>query len=113
MPFENLEHLAKSSIISDSTKKLYKSYLNKLAKQGFDTVKSLTPVKNQKEVIKFVKTLKPAYHKTTLTSIFYALSETDNKHKKHYYDYYQVLKLGDEKLQAYKSKLESEKESED
>lgn len=108
MPFENLDHLAKSGILADSSKKLYKSYLNKLAVAGYDTIKSLSSPKSQTEVLKLVKSLKPRYHKSALTAIFYALSESENKCKKKYYDYFQELKLGDEKLQTYKASLEEE-----
>jgi hypothetical protein len=43
-----------------------------------------------------------------MNSIFYALSNLDNKNKKKYYDYFQLLKLNDPRLQAYKASLEAD-----
>jgi hypothetical protein len=108
---ENLEELyeAKSGKAhSPSTLKLYKSYLNKLAKAGFSTPAIL--IKDKKNVLEFVKGLSPSYHKTAMTSIFYALSgyENNKRNKGLYYDFFQTLKLKDSKLQEYKSNLISD-----
>jgi hypothetical protein len=87
-----------------STLKLYKTYLNKIAKQGYNTPDML--IKNQKKVLEFVKTLDAKYQKSAMTSIFYALSGHENnaKNKGKYHQFYQELKKGDTKLQEYKAK---------
>ena len=112
MPFDlpdNLEELYmkkndRKTGHADSTLKLYKSYLNKIAAAGFDTPASL--IKNKKKVLTFIKSLDKKYHKTAMTSIFYALSghPNDKRTKGMYYDYYQVLKKDDATLQDYKKK---------
>jgi hypothetical protein len=84
-----------------STLKLYKTYLNKLAKEGYDTPALL--IANKKKVLDYVKALSDNYRKTAMTSIFYALSNLPNSKKpKIFYNYYQTLKLSDTKLQEYK-----------
>jgi len=93
----NLEELYKAKTGSEhspSTLKLYKSYLNKLAKAGFSSPKIL--IKEKKKVLEFVKTLSASYQKTAMTSIFYALSGYNNnrRNKGYYKDFYN--KLGDE-----------------
>ena len=112
MPFQlptNLEeiYMAKSPTGEGhavSTLKLYKTYLNKVAKQGYDTPELL--IAHQKEVLTFVRTLDPKFQKTAMTSIFYALSghENNTATKGKYYDFYQQLKKGDPKLQEYKAR---------
>ena len=112
MPFNipaNLEELymAKSPEgkgHTPSTLKLYKTYLNKIAKQGYDTTDLL--INNQKKVLDFVKTLDAKYQKSAMTSIFYALSGHENnaKNKGKYHKFYQELKKSDVKLQEYKAK---------
>ena len=110
----NLEELYKAktgSVHSPSTLKLYKSYLNKIAKAGYTTPALL--IKEKKKVLEFVKSLSAGYQKTAMTSIFYALSGYANnrRNKGLYYDFFQVLKGNDPKLQEYKTKKEKEEEA--
>ena len=95
-----------------ATLKLYTSYLNKLAKAGYSTPALL--IKEKKKVLEFVKGLSAGYQKTAMTSIFYALSGHANnrRNKGLYYDFFQVLKGNDPKLQEYKAKKEQESSSE-
>lgn len=112
MPFElpdNLEEIYMKKMGKDtghapSTLKLYKSFLNKIATAGYNTPALL--MKNKKKVLAVVKDIDKKYHKTAMTSIFYALSAEPNSRttKGLYYDYYQVLKKDDVNLQDYKKK---------
>lgn len=112
----NLEELYKAktgSAHSPSTLKLYKSYLNKLAKAGYSTPALL--IKEKKKVLEFVKSLNAAYQKTAMTSIFYALSgHTNNRRNKGLYkDYYNELGKNDPKYQAYLTSKEKESSDND
>ena len=95
-----------TKVVAATTKAIYKCYLNKLAKEGYTNQASL--VKNQAKVLKIVKDYQQDKQKTFMNSIFYALSNLDNKDKKKYYDYFQLLKLNDPRLQAYKASLEAD-----
>jgi len=107
MPFtlatnlEDLYYAKAEKYHTPSTLALYKSYLNKLAKQGWDTAELL--IKNQKKVLTYIKTLDPKYQKAAMNSLFYALSGHENNatNKGEYHKYFQELKKGDVRLQEY------------
>ena len=92
--------------VADSTKKLYKSYLNKLATQGYETPASL--LENQEDVLEYIKTTPATYYKSFMNAIFFAISDYPNTEKKIFYDFFQELKKADPRLQAYKEKKKEE-----
>ena len=98
------EKLTVKKVVADSTRRLYVTYLNKIAVAGYESIQDL--VKHAKEVLAFVKTLPPQYHKSAMNAIFYALSdlETDKK-PKIYYNYFQDLKQKDAKYLAHQKEL--------
>jgi hypothetical protein len=102
------EKLTVKKAIADTTRRLYTTYLNKIAVAGYETIPDL--VKHAKEVLTFVKTLPAQYHKSAMNAIFYALSDLENDKKpKIYYNYFQELKQKDSKYLAHQ-KAEAEKE---
>tara|TARA_R110000868_G_scaffold38213_1_gene133980 strand:- start:1233 stop:1610 length:378 start_codon:yes stop_codon:yes gene_type:complete len=112
----NLEELYKAktgSVHSPSTLKLYKSYLNKIAKAGYTTPALL--IKEKKKVLEFVKSLNETYQKTAMTSIFYALSgHANNKRNKGLYkDYYNKLGESNPRYQEYLAKKKEESAQEE
>jgi hypothetical protein len=105
MPFD-LTDINKVEHLSLSTKKLYKTYLNKLAKLGYDTPASL--LDNQEDILEYIKTTPAPYYKSFMKAIFFGVSEYPNEEKKEFYDFFQELKKDDPVLQAYKAKKAAE-----
>jgi hypothetical protein len=103
MPFDSS---SVKKVVADSTRKLYKTYLNKLATQGFETPAEL--LANQKDILEYIKTTPPAYYKSFMNAIFFAISEYPNTEKKIFYDFFQELKKADPRLQEYKKKKAEE-----
>jgi hypothetical protein len=101
MSFEPITHVKlnkKTGLpISNSTVKTYKTLLNRLAQQGYDTKQKL--VTEQRPVIRYIESVagedndKSRYLKRQyLSAIFYALEEYALESKQHYYDTFQTSK---------------------
>jgi hypothetical protein len=101
MPFEPLTHTKlnkKTGLpISNNTVKVYKTLLNRLAEQGYDTKEKL--ISEQRPVIRYIdsvigndsdssRQLKRQY----LSAIFFALEEYALDSKQQYYDVFQTSK---------------------
>ena len=86
-----------SKTIADSTKKLYITQLNKLAKQEWNTPEKL--LENQAEIVKFIEELHPGKDsdelrqkkRVMMSAVFYVLADTDHKHKDTFYQYFQTI----------------------
>lgn len=94
MPFELLD-VSKDATLATSSRKTYRTHLNKLAKEGYDTVQSL--IDNDKEVVKRIKELYEGKSKreirVMISAVFYILCDTQFiKSPNAYYDYFQDLK---------------------
>lgn len=77
--------------LSDGTKKVYTSYLNKIAAKGYTTVDDL--VKHQKEVVKFIDSHEKKQVKTLMyAAVFWMLHEKPLAQKLAYYNGSQMLK---------------------
>lgn len=79
-----------SKVISPSTLKLYKSNLNKLAKEGITTVSEL--LANQEKVIQIGQTATkkdPTKMRIFLSACFYVLSDLPNEMKVKLYNEFQ------------------------
>ena len=95
--FEVPDDLTKE--LSENTKKVYKTRLNKLAVAGFETKNDL--IKKQKDVINLIKERTGGKddndenrmeRRMFLSAIFWVLNEEPLKNKKKYYDFFQVSK---------------------
>ena len=94
MPFELIE-VSKDATLAKSSQKTYKTHLNKLFKEGYDTVQKL--IDNDEEVVKVIKELYEDKSKreirVMISAIFYILCDTEFiKSPNAYYDYFQSLK---------------------
>ena len=94
MPFKFLP-VSKDSTLAKSSRNLYRSLLNKLAKEDYDTIDKL--IAEPKEVIKIIEELyidKSKRDKRVIVSaIFYILCDTEFiKSPNAYYEYFQGLK---------------------
>ena len=92
MPFQFVD-VSKNSTLKKSSINLYRSLLNKIAKEGYDTQQLL--IDNSKEVIEFIENLYTDNHKkrVIMSAIFYILCDTLYiKSPNPYYDYFQKIK---------------------
>lgn len=94
MPFELL-NVSKDATLATSSRKTYRTHLNKLAKDGYDTVQIL--INNDKEIVNRIKELYEGKSKreirVMISAIFYILCDTEFiKSPNAYYDYFQDLK---------------------
>ena len=94
MPFELIE-VSKDTTLAKSSKKTYRTHLNKLSKEGYDTVQKL--IDNDEEVVKVIKELYEDKSKreirVMISAIFYILTDTEFiKSPNAYYEYFQLLK---------------------
>lgn len=95
--FEVPDDLTKE--LSENTKKVYKSRLNKLAAEGIETRADL--IKKQKKVIELIRERTGGKddsdesrqeRRMFLSAIFWILNEEPLKNKKQYYNFFQVCK---------------------
>lgn len=87
--FETVHPTGKS--LSDGTKKIYQSYLNKLAAKGWTTPADL--IKHQKEVVEFAESLEKKQAKTLMfAALFWQLHDHPLKDKLKIYNASQMLK---------------------
>jgi hypothetical protein len=94
MPFELIE-VSKDATLAKSSRKTYRTHLNKLSKEGYDTVQKL--IDNDEEVVKVIKELYEDKSKreirVMISAIFYILTDTEFiKSPNAYYEYFQLLK---------------------
>jgi hypothetical protein len=101
MPFEPITHVKLNKKtgqpISNSTVKTYKTLLNRLAQQGYDTKEKL--VSEQRPVVRYIESIAEEdtedsrlLKRQYLSAIFYALEEYALESKQLYYDAFQVSK---------------------
>lgn len=92
MPFQFVD-VSKNATLKKSSINLYRSLLNKIAKEGYDTQQSL--IDNSKEVIEYIENLYTDNHKkrVIMSAIFYILVDLEySKSSNPYYVYFQSLK---------------------
>jgi len=94
MPFKFIP-VSKDTTLAKSSRALYRSLLNKLSKEGYDTIDKL--IGDPKEVVKIIEILYSGKGKrekrVIVSAIFYILCDTEFiKSPNPYYDYFQGLK---------------------
>jgi hypothetical protein len=94
MPFELID-VSKDATLATSSRKTYRTHLNKLSKEGYDTVQKL--IDNDEDVVKVIKELYEGKSKreirVMISAIFYILCDTEFiKSPNAYYAYFQELK---------------------
>jgi len=92
MPFQFIT-VSKDATLKKSSRNLYRSLLNKLAKEGYSTVQEL--IDNSKEVLEYITTQYKTKRerRVILSAIFYILVDTEYiKTKNPYYVYFQEQK---------------------